>query len=36
MQGKVELGTASDHHQGPINKGQFGTGQFQAVRAGGV
>lgn len=36
MQGKVELGTASDHHQGPINKGQFGSGQFQAVRAGGV
>jgi D-glucosaminate-6-phosphate ammonia-lyase len=34
MKGTVELGTASDHHQGPINKSQFGTGAFQAVRAG--
>ena len=25
----------TDHHQGPINLAQFGTGQFQAVRAGG-
>jgi L-seryl-tRNA(Ser) seleniumtransferase len=35
MQGSVALGSASDHHQGPINRAQFGTGQFQAVRAGG-
>jgi L-seryl-tRNA(Ser) seleniumtransferase len=34
MNGTVELGTASDHHQGPINKSQFGTGAFRAVRAG--
>lgn len=34
MKGTVSLGTASDHHQGPINKSQFGTGAFQAVRAG--
>jgi L-seryl-tRNA(Ser) seleniumtransferase len=34
MQGTVELGSASDHHQGPINRTQFGSGQFQAVRAG--
>ena len=34
MKGTVELGTGSDHHQGPINKSQFGTGAFQAVRAG--
>ncbi len=36
MQGTVALGSASDHHQGPINRSQFGTGQFQAVRAGGM
>jgi D-glucosaminate-6-phosphate ammonia-lyase len=36
MQGTVALGSASDHHQGPINRAQFGTGQFQAVRAGGM
>jgi len=36
MQGSVALGSVSDHHQGPINLAQFGTGQFQAVRAGGV
>ncbi len=36
MQGTVVLGSASDHHKGPINLTQFGTGQFQAVRAGGV
>lgn len=35
MQGSVALGSASDHHQGPINRAQFGAGQFQAVRAGG-
>jgi hypothetical protein len=34
MKGTVSLGTASDHHQGPINKAQFGTGAFEAVRAG--
>jgi len=34
IKGTVELGTASDHHQGPINKTQFGTGAFEAVRAG--
>ncbi|HET6237607.1 MAG TPA: aminotransferase class V-fold PLP-dependent enzyme [Acetobacteraceae bacterium] len=36
MQGSVALGSVSDHHQGPINMTQFGTGQFQAVRAGGA
>jgi L-seryl-tRNA(Ser) seleniumtransferase len=36
IQGSVALGSVSDHHQGPINMTQFGTGQFQAVRAGGV
>ncbi len=36
MQGSVALGSASDHHQGPINLAQFGTGRFEAVRAGGV
>jgi L-seryl-tRNA(Ser) seleniumtransferase len=36
MQGSVALGSASDHHQGPINMAQFGTGQFQAVRAAGA
>ena len=35
MQGRVTLGSASDHHKGPLNMSQFGTGQFQAVRAGG-
>jgi hypothetical protein len=34
MQGTVKLGSVSDHHQGPLNMAQFGTGQFQAVRAG--
>jgi L-seryl-tRNA(Ser) seleniumtransferase len=36
MQGTVALGSASDHHQGPINMAQFGTGQFEAVRAEGL
>jgi L-seryl-tRNA(Ser) seleniumtransferase len=36
MDGTVVLGSASDHHQGPINRTQFGSGQFQAVRAGGM
>jgi hypothetical protein len=34
IQGSVALGSASDHHQGPINRTQFGGGQFEAVRAG--
>jgi seryl-tRNA(Sec) selenium transferase len=33
IHGSVKLGSASDHHQGPINATQFGTGQFEAVRA---
>jgi D-glucosaminate-6-phosphate ammonia-lyase len=36
MTGSVTLGSASDHHQGPINMAQFGSGQFEAVRAGGA
>ena len=36
MQGTVALGSASDQHQGPINMAQFGTGQFEAVRAEGM
>jgi len=36
IEGNVVLGTGSDHHQGPINQAQFGSGQFQAVRAGGM
>ena len=36
MAGTVALGSASDHHQGPINLAQFGGGQFKAVRAGGA
>ena len=36
IDGTVVLGSASDQHQGPINRTQFGTGQFQAVRAGGL
>jgi hypothetical protein len=35
MQGSVALGSVSDHHQGPINRTQFGTGQFQGMRVGG-
>jgi seryl-tRNA(Sec) selenium transferase len=34
IEGSVALGSATDHHQGPINLSQFGIGQFQAVRAG--
>lgn len=33
LQGSVTLGAVSDHHQGPINLSQFGTGRFEAVRA---
>jgi D-glucosaminate-6-phosphate ammonia-lyase len=36
IEGNVVLGSGSDHHQGPINQSQFGSGQFQAVRAGGM
>jgi L-seryl-tRNA(Ser) seleniumtransferase len=36
IQGSVTLGSANDHHQGAINLAQFGTGQFEAVRAGGM
>jgi uncharacterized pyridoxal phosphate-dependent enzyme len=32
MSGTVVLGSASDHHQGPINLAQFGSGQWQAQR----
>jgi hypothetical protein len=33
LQGRVTLGAVSDHHQGPINLSQFGSGRFEAVRA---
>ena len=36
ISGSVTLGSASDHHKGPINMAQFGSGQFEAVRAGGA
>jgi len=36
MQGRVTLGSASDHHKGPLNMSQFGAGQFEGMRAGGV
>ena len=36
MQGRVTLGSASDHHKGPLNMSQFGAGQFEGIRAGGV
>jgi L-seryl-tRNA(Ser) seleniumtransferase len=36
IEGNVVLGSGSDHHQGPLNQAQFGSGQFQAVRAGGM
>ncbi len=32
MAGQVTLGSATDHHQGPINAAQFGTGRFQGER----
>jgi D-glucosaminate-6-phosphate ammonia-lyase len=32
MQGQVTLGSATDHHQGPINAAQFGKGRFQGER----
>lgn len=36
MQGRVTLGSASDHHKGPLNMSQFGAGQFEGMRAGGA
>jgi D-glucosaminate-6-phosphate ammonia-lyase len=33
IRGDVTLGSATHHHQGPINLGQFGPGRFQATRA---
>jgi hypothetical protein len=32
IHGNVTLGSATDHHQGPINLSQFGPGRFQATR----
>ncbi len=32
MQGEVMLGSATDHHRGPVNLSQFGKGQWQASR----
>ena len=32
-QGNVTLGSATHHHQGPINLAQFGSARFSAVRA---
>ena len=34
MSGSVTLGSATHHHQGPINLAQFGQGRFQGVRTG--
>jgi seryl-tRNA(Sec) selenium transferase len=34
MQGQVTLGSSTDHHQGPINAAQFGSGRFQGERTG--
>jgi D-glucosaminate-6-phosphate ammonia-lyase len=34
MQGQVTLGGSTDHHQGPINAAQFGSGRFQGERTG--
>jgi L-seryl-tRNA(Ser) seleniumtransferase len=34
MTGLVTLGSQTDHHQGPINLSQFGTGSFQGERKG--
>ncbi len=34
MHGRVVLGSATDHHQGPVNLSQFGTASWEAVRAG--
>jgi D-glucosaminate-6-phosphate ammonia-lyase len=32
IKGDVTLGSATHHHQGPINLAQFGSGRFQATR----
>jgi hypothetical protein len=34
MQGNVTLGSSTDHHQGPLNLAQFGSGRFQGERKG--
>ena len=34
MRGNVTLGSATHHHQGPINLAQFGPGWFQGARVG--
>jgi hypothetical protein len=34
--GRVTLGSATDHHQGPINLSQFGTAVFSGSRVGGA
>jgi D-glucosaminate-6-phosphate ammonia-lyase len=33
MEGEVVLGSATDHHRGPVNLSQFGKGQWQALRS---
>ena len=33
MAGEVILGSATDHHRGPVNLSQFGKGQWQAMRS---
>jgi hypothetical protein len=32
MGGEVSLGSGTEHHQGPVNFAQFGTGEWRAVR----
>jgi hypothetical protein len=32
IRGDVTLGSATSHHQGPINLAQFGPARFQATR----
>jgi L-seryl-tRNA(Ser) seleniumtransferase len=33
MEGEAVLGSATDHHQGPVNLSQFGSARWRAVRA---
>jgi hypothetical protein len=33
MEGDVFLGSATDHHRGPVNLSQFGKGKWEATRA---
>ena len=33
MAGDVFLGSATDHHRGPVNLSQFGKGQWEAARS---